>query len=108
LAAGCAPAEVGDVAARLGRAFLALAGAGEAAPRRMRALVERTGASAVFAEAHCETMPSARSQRRAVLRDILGVREFGATDVIGAATPFGEIDAVRFVSLIERARALRA
>ena len=37
----CAPDEIGDVAARLGRAFLALAGAGEAAPRRMRALVER-------------------------------------------------------------------
>ena len=83
LAARCAPAEVGEVAARLGRAFLALAGDGEGAPRRMRALVERTGASVVFAEAHCETMPSARSQRRAVLRDILGVREFGETAVVG-------------------------
>ena len=41
LAARCAPDETGDVAARLGLAFLALAGAGEAAPRRMRALVER-------------------------------------------------------------------
>ena len=51
LAAQCAPDETGDVAARLGLAFLALAGAGEAAPRRMRALVEREGASAMFAEA---------------------------------------------------------
>ena len=59
--------ETGDVAARLGLAFLALAGAGEAAPRRMRALVERTGAAAVFAEAGCKTKRAARSQRRAVV-----------------------------------------
>jgi len=108
LAAQCAPAEAGEVAARLGGAFLALAGVGETAPRRMRALVERTGASAVFAEAHCETMPSARSQRRAVLRDILGVREFGAAVVVGAGAPFGEIAANRFTALIECARALDA
>jgi precorrin-3B synthase len=108
LAAQCAPAEAGDVAARLGLAFLALAGAGETAPRRMRALVERTGASAVFAEAGCETTSRARSQRRAALRDILGVREFGAAVVVGAAAPFGEIGAVRFQALIKRARALGA
>jgi precorrin-3B synthase len=108
LAAQCAPAEAGDVAARLGFAFLALAGAGEAAPRRMPALVERTGASAVFTEAHCETMPRARSQRRAVLRDILGAHEFGAAAVVGAAAPFGEIAAGRFIDLIECARALGA
>jgi precorrin-3B synthase len=108
LAAQCGPAEAGDVAARLGFAFLALAGAGEAAPRRMRALVERTGASAVFAEAGCETQPSARSQRRAALRDMIGVRAFGAAFVVGAAAPFGEIDAVRLKALIERARALGA
>jgi precorrin-3B synthase len=108
LATRCAAAEAGEVAARLGRAFLALAGGDDAAPRRMRALVERTGASALFAEAGCETKPTARSQRRAVLRDILGVREFGAAVVVGVAAPFGEIDAVRFRSLLERARALRA
>jgi precorrin-3B synthase len=108
LAARCAPAEAGDVAARLGRAFLALVGSGDAAPPRMRALVQRTGASAVFAEAGCETQPSARSQRRAVLRDILGVREFGAAVVVGAAAPFGEIAASRLTELIERARALSA
>ena len=100
--------EAGDVAARLGLAFLALAGAGEAAPRRMRALVERAGAAAVFAEAGCETKRSVRSRRRAALRDILGAREFGAAVVVGAAAPFGEIDAVRFRALIERARALGA
>src|SRR5271163_1391209 len=38
LAAQCAPSETGDAAARLGLAFLAVADAGEAAPRRMRAL----------------------------------------------------------------------
>jgi precorrin-3B synthase len=108
LASRCAPDATGDVAARLCLAFLALAGAGEAAPRRMRALVERTGATAVFAEARCETQPSARSRRRAVLRDILGVREFGGRIVVGAAAPFGEIEAVRFKALIERARALHA
>jgi precorrin-3B synthase len=108
LAAQCTPGETGGVAARLGLAFLALAGAGEAAPRRMRALVERTGASAVFAEAYCEITPRARSQRRAVLRDILGAHEFGRGVVVGAAAPFGEIDAVRFKALIENARALGA
>jgi precorrin-3B synthase len=108
LAARCAPVEVGDVAARLGVAFLALVGGGKAAPRRMRALVERTGASAVFAEAHCETRPRARSQRCVVLRDVLGVREFGAAVVVGAAAPFGEIDTVRLRALVERARALGA
>jgi precorrin-3B synthase len=108
LAAQCAPAEAGDVAARLGLAFLALAGAGETAPRRMRALVERTGASAVFVEAGCETTSRARSQRHAVLRDILGVHEFGAAFVVGAAAPFGEIEAARLKALIERARAFGA
>jgi precorrin-3B synthase len=108
LAAQCAPGETGDVAARLGAAFLALAGAGEAAPRRMRALVARTGASAVFAEAGLQTKPGQRSQRCASLRDILGVQAFGSGVVVGAAAPFGEIDAVRLKALIERARVLGA
>jgi precorrin-3B synthase len=108
LATRCAPAETGDVAARLGLAFLALAGVGEAAPRRMRALVERTGASAVFAKARCEPKPSGRSRRRASLRDILGAREFGGRVVVGAAAAFGEIGAVRFRALMEGARALGA
>jgi precorrin-3B synthase len=108
LAARCAPAEAGDVAARLGLAFLALGGRSDTAPRRMRALVERTGASALFAGANCEAMSRPRSQRRAVLRDILGVRQFGAAFVVGAAVPFGEIEAVRLKALVERARALDA
>ena len=107
LATQCASAEADGVAARLGLAYLALAGADETAPRRMRALVERTGASAVFAEVHCETQPRARSQRRALLRDMLGVHEFGAV-VVGAAAPFGEIAAGDLRALIERARTLAA
>jgi precorrin-3B synthase len=108
LAARCAPDETGDIAARLCLAFLVLAGAGEAAPRRMRALVERSGAPAVFAQARCETKPRWRWRRRASLRDILGAREFGGGVVVGAAAPLGEIEAVRFKALIERARALNA
>ncbi len=108
LASQCAPAETGDVAARLGLAFLALAGAGKAAPRRMRALVQRMGASRVFSEAGLETKPRARSQGRALLRDVLGAHEFGEAAVVGAAAPFGEIDAVRFKTLIDKARALDA
>jgi precorrin-3B synthase len=108
LAAQCTHDEMGDVAARLGLAFLVLACAAEAAARRMRALVERTGASAVFAEAGCETKSSRRSQRRAALRDILGAHAYGAEFVVGAAAPFGEINAVRFKALIDNARALGA
>jgi precorrin-3B synthase len=108
LAARCAPTETGDVAARLGLAFLALAGAGEAAPRRMRALVEREGARAVFAEAGCIATPCARSRRAPALRDVVGAHANGAGSVAGAAAPFGEIDAVRFKALIERAHSLNA
>ncbi len=108
LAMQCAPAEAGDVAARLGFSFIALAGDAEARPRRMRALVERTGAAAVFSGAACKTKPGARSQRRALLRDMLGAHAYGAEFVVGAAAPFGEIEAVRFQALIERARALGA
>ena len=108
LAAECAPGETGDAAARLGEAFLALAGAADAAPRRMRALVELTGAATVFAEAGSKTKPRARSQWRASLRDVLGAHLFGPAVVVGAAAPFGEIEGVRFQALIERARALGA
>jgi precorrin-3B synthase len=108
LAGKCAPGEIGDIAARLARAFLALAGGGMAAPRRMRALIERRGAEAVFAEAGCETKPHARSQRRPALRDVLGAHVFGASVIVGAAAPFGEIDASRFKALLEHARALGA
>jgi len=108
LAADCAPRDTGEIAARLGRAFMALAGSGEAAPRRMRALIERRGAAAVFADAGCETKPRARSPRRASLRDVLGAQVFGASVLVGAAAAFGEFEAGRFKALIERARSLGA
>jgi precorrin-3B synthase len=108
LASECTPGETGEIAARLGRAFMRLAGAGETAPRRIRALVERSGADAVFAAAGLQTKARARSERRAGLRDILGPQVFGAAAVVGAAAAFGEFDAVRFRALVERARALGA
>jgi precorrin-3B synthase len=108
LAAECAPDAVGDVAARLANAFLALTGDGEAAPRRMRALVERKGAEAIFAKAALRTRPCKRSQQRSALRELLGARLYGAEFVVGAAAAFGEVEAARLKALIERARALNA
>jgi precorrin-3B synthase len=108
LAAQCAAAETGDVAARLGLAFLALAGDGEAAPRRMRTLVEREGADAIFAKAALRAKPYTRPHQRPALREILGAHAYGGGYVVGAAAAFGEIEAVRFKALIERARALHA
>ena len=81
-----------------------LAGAGEAAPRRMRALVEREGAEAIFASGGLRAKPRMRSQRRPALRDVLGARDFGAEFVVGAAAAFGEIEAARFTAL-DRTRA---
>ena len=73
--------------------FSPLRGAGEAAPRRMRALVERTGASAVFAEAGLQDEADAAFAPRASrCVDILGARAFGAAVVVGAAAAFGEIE----------------
>jgi precorrin-3B synthase len=108
LAAQCASDETGDVAARLGLAFLALTGAGEGTVRRMRALVERERAEAIFAKAALRAESYKRPQRRPALRDVLGAHAYGAKFVVGAAAAFGEIDAVRFKALIENARALGA
>jgi precorrin-3B synthase len=108
VAAGCSSGETGDVAARLCVAFLALSGDGEAAPRRMRALVDRTGAAAVFTKAGLKAEQRARSRQSAALRDVLGALAYGPEFVVGAAAPFGEIAAARFKALIERARALGA
>jgi precorrin-3B synthase len=108
LAAQCASDETGDVAARLGLAFLALTGAGEGTVRRMRALVERERAEAIFAKAALRAEPYKRPQRRPALRDVLGAHAYGAKFVVGSAAAFGEIDAVRFKALIEKARALGA
>ena len=67
-------------------------------------LVEREGADAIFAKAALRSKPYRRSQRRPALREILGAHAYGAKFVVGAATPFGEIDQARFKALIERAR----
>ncbi len=108
LAAICAPGEVGEVAARLARAFLALAGVDDGAERRMRAVVLRDGARAIFAGAGLEAKPRIRSQRRARLGDALGGHVFGSKIVVGAAAAFGLIEGGRFRTLIERARELGA
>jgi precorrin-3B synthase len=108
LAAECAPGQTGEIAVRLGRAFVRLAGAGEGSPRRMRALVARLGVTAIFVEAGLEAKSHTRSQRRASLGDLLGAHELGAHVVVGAAAAFGEIAAGRFLALIERARTLGA
>jgi precorrin-3B synthase len=108
LAAQCAPEETAHVAAGLGLAFLVLAGAGEAAPRRMRALTKHCGAHAIFAKAALRAKPCERPQRRALLRDVLGAHVYGAEFVVGVAAAFGEIDAVRFKASIERAQGLNA
>jgi len=105
LAAQCAPEGTGEAAARLGCEFIRLAGSGDDAPRRMRALVQRIGAEPVFDEAGLEAAPRARSQRAASLADLLGARALGADFVLGAAAAFGEIEAGRFAALIERAQA---
>ena len=101
LAARCAADEVGDRAAQLALAFLALAGRDE---RRMRALVTRIGAGAVFARAKLDARPRTRAQRRASLADVLGEHAYGSAVVIGAAAPFGLIAATPLRALIERAR----
>ena len=108
LAAQCAPEETVDVAARLGFAFIALADVGQAAPRRMRALVEREGAEAIFAKAALRAKPCKRPQRRAALRDVIGAHAYGADFVVGAAVAFGEIESVHLEALIDDARALGA
>jgi precorrin-3B synthase len=108
LAVECAAAETGGVAAQLGEAFLALAGVGEASPRRMRTLVAREGAEAIFAKAALQAKPCTRSRQRPALREIFGAHSYGAEFVVGAAATFGEIEVVRFKSLIERARSLNA
>jgi sulfite reductase beta subunit-like hemoprotein len=62
----------------------------------------------VFARAGCEAKPRVRSPQRVSLSDVLGAHAVGAPIVVGAAAPFGEIAAVRFRALIDRARALGA
>ncbi len=95
--------EIGSAAARLARAFLALAGSGADAPRRMRALVGRLGADAVFNEAGFDAVPYPRASACAHLAEALGAHAFGRTIVVGVAAPFGEMDSTAFSALIGHA-----
>lgn len=104
LAALCAEAEVGEVAARLSRAFLGNVGRTGGAPRRMRALVERIGAAVVFAEAGLHPALRPRALRHTAMGDALGVQTFGAKAAIGIAAPFGAVEAARFATLVDEAR----
>ena len=103
LATIAAANEISDAASRLARAFLSLAGDGDA--RRMRALVDRLGAKAVFATSGLDATLRLRSRRSVSLCDVLGGHAFGSAIVVGAAAPFGALDAGRFRTLIDRARA---
>ena len=112
----CAGDELAESASRLARAFLALREAtADAGAARMRALVERIGAPAVFAEAriapaglgpgvpfsHGERDDSAAISGRA---PPLGVLALGEASAVAVAAPFGALDAVRLAALIARAR----
>jgi precorrin-3B synthase len=110
LATLCDADEVADAASCLARAFLSLAGADEGAPRRMRALVERDSAKDVFAAAGLDAKPRPRPRRRrrTSLDDVLGGHAFSAAIVVGAAAPFGDIEAGCFRTLIAHARAHEA
>ena len=105
LGGSCAPAEIAEIASRLGRAFLLLAGGGEGAPRRMRALVERDGVRAVLAAAGLDAKRRPRRRRSTSLSDALGGHAFGAAIVVGAAAPFGGVEAGHLTALIAHARA---
>jgi precorrin-3B synthase len=103
-----APPNLPDIAARLARAFLTLAGQGDDAPRRMRALARRDGAAAIFAAAGlaAETVvatPCATSPRATV-----GILELGDRIGLGAAPPFGRMQAEAFTQLSRAARAAGA
>jgi precorrin-3B synthase len=95
--------EIGSAAARLARAFLALAGSGDDAPRRMRAIVARLGADAVFNEAGFDAVPYPRASTPARLGDALGAHVYRKTVVVGVAAPFGDMDSIAFSALIGEA-----
>ena len=90
------PRETGEVAARLATRFLRLAGAGEDAPRRMRALVERRGANGRVRRGRARGQAAPAFARGARSLATSSARTHSApTVVVGAAAPFGEIEAGR-------------
>jgi precorrin-3B synthase len=101
VSASCAQGEIADVAAALAHSFLSQAGEGVDAPRRMRALVARYGATALFAVAGLAHFASVAPVRRhAVLQDFLGAHWFGAAACVGVAPSLGRMtaDDLRFLA----------
>jgi precorrin-3B synthase len=86
IAALCAPAEAAGVAA-------ALAQVCADAAERMRAQVARRGAAAVLAAAGRAPVAAPAARRVADPRRYLGVEQFGASFVVGAAAPLGRTTA---------------
>jgi precorrin-3B synthase len=105
IAGTCTPGEIADVAAALAHSFLWQAGEGADAPRRMRGLVERHGAAALFAVAGLAQSASASpARRRAALQDFLGAHPFGAAVCVGAAPSLGRLMADNLRLLAREAR----
>jgi precorrin-3B synthase len=96
--------ELPEIAARLAGAFLALAGDGPVAPRRMPALTRRDGAATVFRAAGLSANVTAAPSRATIPRDIVGPLRFPAQIGLGAAPPFGRVDAGAFAGLVHAAR----
>jgi precorrin-3B synthase len=94
-----------DAAARLARAFITSAGPGPDAPRRMRTLVQRDGAAAVFAAAGLAAGTLRAPLRDAPLRATVGILPLGGHAGLGAAPPFGRMRAADFAELARAARA---
>jgi precorrin-3B synthase len=103
-----APRDLPEVAARIARAFLTLAGRGPDAPRRMRALMQRGGEAAVFAAAGLVADTIFETQRAASPRATVGVLALGDHAGLGAAPPFGRMSAEALAELARAARAARA
>ncbi len=104
-AATCAPQDLPEVAARLARAFLTLGGRDADVPRRMRGLVERVGAAAVFAGAGLTADAVVPRARAGSPSATVGVLDLGARAGLGAAPPFGRMSAEAFAGLARSARA---
>jgi precorrin-3B synthase len=105
VSASCGSRKVPDVAAALAHSFLSRTGEGVDAARRMRGLVERHGAAALFAVAGLAHSASAQpARRRAALQDFLGVHRFGASCCVGAAPSLGRMTADDLRFLAQEAR----
>jgi precorrin-3B synthase len=102
------PHHLPDIAARLARAFLTLAGSEPDAPRRMRELVQRHGSAAIFAAAGLAADPVIAPPRAEAPSATVGVLALGERVGVGAAPPFGRMRADTFAELVRGARAERA